>query len=70
MIEVANRLGLAIDLKHEVVADEPRDQRVVFIANDGRDDDQLGVDRNGGGIGRCGWRGRGLLTKGQGRKRK
>ncbi len=52
VVEVANGLGFAVDLQGEVVAGKPREQRAALVADDGRDDDQPGVDGNGGGFGR------------------
>ena len=53
LVEVANGLGFAVDLKDEVVLGEILDEGSFFVADDDGEVDEAGIDGDGGGGG--GW---------------
>src|SRR5205823_3333005 len=69
LVEVANALGFAVDLKDEVVLGEVLDQGSFFVADDDGEVDQAGVYSDGCGSGGGGWFGAGrlLLLRGKAR---
>ncbi len=71
LVEVADGLGLAVNLEDEVIFGEVLDQCSFFVADDDGKVDEAGVDGDGSGGGgrslvRCG----GLLLRGQARRKK
>jgi acetyl esterase/lipase len=71
-VEVADGLGLAVDLEGEVVLGEVLDEGALFITDDHREVDETGVDGEGGDrAGGLVWRGGGgglLLGRERGRE--
>ena len=61
LVEVANGLGLIVDLKNEIVLGKILDEGSLLVAHDDGEVDEAGVDGDGGGGGGWGLVGRGSL---------
>ena len=71
LVEVANCLRLAVDLKDEIVLRKILNEGSFFVADDDGEVDEAGIDSDGGGGG--GWalvRSGGLLLREEARRKK